>query len=995
MEKEHKIRKKAYKRARRKSHGLWKFLTWASGIFAVILTVAMAVVSSFDNTLALVTGGSFWKLEKEDPNAQYYIPEYATEEERLEAGYETVYQTEAEGAALLMNQNNALPLEQGARVSTFSSSSVNIVYGGSGSGNVDTDAASDLKEALESSGFKVNDVLWDFYAEEGNSQYQRENSEAHNIVNEMPWDVYTESVLESVESYKDAAIITLSRTGGEGRVLESQDHDYLELDGNEKEMLSQLKGMKDAGKINKIIVLINTSNPLQVDFLKENEYSVDAVLWVGGVGDAGINAVTDILAGKVNPSGSLADTYCYDNGSSAAMKNNTASYYGGYDPKLLPENAGTYMVYQEGIYVGYKYYETRYEDYVMGTGNAGDYIYSDEVAFPFGYGLSYTNFAYHDMSLAYDADTTAYAVSVTVTNTGNKAGKKTVQIYVSSPYTQYDIENGVEKASVSLVGFGKTNILEPGESETLTIPVDGDYVASYDAYGAGTYIMDAGDYYFTVATDAHNAVNNILAAKGYTPQNTDGRMDGDGNASLVLVWNNPALDTATYAVSGNGTAITNRLSSADINLNENVPETVTYLSRNDWEGTMPTGEALKIQLTQYLIDTLQDVQYDPADYDEAEMPVMGAENSLKLADMIGKDFDDPLWEELLDQMTFEEMVSLIGDAFHWTMPVESVNAPGTRCENGPQGLTVNLFGYAVLEAESTGLTTEDVIAATFNKDLAAEVGRIVGEDCLATHISMLYGPGANMHRTAYGGRNYEYYSEDAVLSSEIARAEVAAIEKKGVLVLMKHLALNESEQSRLGLSVWLNEQAAREIYLRAFQGALEESKGAGNGVMCAYTRWGTIWSGGYRGLMTDILKEEWGCNGLQITDNVEVYSVNGPDGVMNGITAFDAMMKYVVDLLDECKDDAVIVNAMREACHRNLYAIANSAAMNGIGRETVVKADSPVIVKAVGMGMAACYILFAASLAMWIRKRQKFKKSEEYAAYHEFREQAVSKRSGS
>lgn len=982
MEKEQrKTQKKIYKKARRKSHGVWKFLTWLSAPLAILLVIATVVISTYDNTLTLVTGDSFWKLENEDKDAQYYTADFTSDEERLEAGYDVVYRVEAEGATLLLNENNALPLEEGAKVSTFSTSSVDIIYGGSGSGNVDTDSASTLKVALEKSGFQVNETLWDFYLTKENAPYLRKNTGDYTV-SEMPWHVYTEEVLDSVVSYGDAAIITLSRTGGEGGDLVFQEYNYLALDENEKEMLSQLKALKDVGTIQKIIVLINTSNPLQVDFLKNNEYGIDAAIWTGGFGDAGVDAVADILVGKINPSGSLVDTYCYDNYSSAAMKNNIATYYIGYDADLLPENAGMYMIYQEGIYVGYKYYETRYEDYVMGTGNAGDYVYGDNVAFPFGYGLSYTDFAYSNLSMDYDEATTTYTVKVTVTNTGNTAGKETVQIYVSSPYTDYDKEYGVEKASVSLVGFDKTEMLEPGEAEELTIYVDGDYVASYDTYGTGTYIMDAGDYYFTVATDAHNAVNNVLTAKGYTPENTDGRMDAEGNAGLVAVWNNPAFDAETYSVSDAGVEITNRLSSADLNLNEEVSETVIYLTRSDWEGTMPTGKTIEIALNDYLIRALQDVQYNANDYEAVEMPVMGADNGLRLYDLIGLSYDNPKWEDLLDQLTFDDMVSLIGDAFHWTMPIESVQAPGTRCENGPQGLTVNLFGFAVLEAESTGLTTEDILAATFNTDLAREVGEIIGEDCLAAGISMLYGPGANTHRTPYGGRSYEYFSEDAVLTSEISEAEVKAIQEHGVLVQMKHLALNDSEQERLGLSVWLNEQAAREIYLRAFQGALEKSQGNGNGVMSAYTRWGTTWSGAYSGLMTGILKEEWGCNGIQITDNVEVYSVNGLDGVMNGTTAFDAMMSYVIDLLNEYEEDAVIVTAMREACHRNLYAIANSAAMNGIGENTTVKAIVPFIVAIPKAGAVCFSILFAVSLVMWIVKYRKFRETEAYKNYH-------------
>ncbi len=984
-----KARKKTYKKALKKARRPWKLLTLLSAPLAIILTVVLVVVTMFDNTVALFVGGTFWELENEDPNAIYFESDFDSDEARVKRGYELVKQVEAEGASLLTNENKALPLTEGAKVSLFSTSSINIVYGGTGSANVDASKADNLKTALEKSGLVVNPTLWDFYSAEENAQYVRASGGTVSLAAastcEMPWNVYTDEVLASVEDYSDAAIVTFSRVGGEGADLEFLSTNYLALDENEKAMMENLKAMKKAGKIGKIVVLINSSNPLQVDFLKDNIYDVDATLWIGGVGINGLAAVGDILVGKINPSGSLVDTYCYDNYSSPAMKNFVPTTYAGYKEGMIPANASTYMIYQEGIYVGYKYYETRYEDFVMGTGNAGSYAYGNDVAFPFGYGLSYTEFAYSDMTMSYDKATTTYTIKVKVTNVGDVAGKEVVQIYVSSPYTEYDIQNKVEKASVSLVGFEKTDILQPGASEVLTIKVDGDDVASYDAYGAGTYILDAGDYYFTAATDAHNAANNVLAAKGFTAANTNGRMDAEGDASLVATWNNPTLDTTTHAVSDNGTKIENQLSNADPNLNEGVEESVTFVSRNNWEGTLPDGKILVFTLTEYLKDALQDVQYDPADYGTAEMPTMGADNGLKLVDMIGLDYDDPKWDKLLDQMTFDEMVSLIGDSFHWTMPVLSVQAPGTRDENGPQGLTVTLFG-AGLDVETTALTSEDVLAATFNKELVYEMGDIVGEDCLAAKVAVLYGPGANTHRTPYGGRNFEYYSEDGYLSSAIGAAEVAGIQSNGVHVVIKHFALNDCEQDRIGLAAWLTEQAAREIYLKAFQGALESSQGGGNGVMMAYTRWGTQWSGGNAGLIKGIMNAEWGCNGLQITDNVLTTYVNGVDGVMGGTTTFDSMLAfYITDQLPLYEKDPVVVSAMREACHHNLYAIAHSCGMNGVGPNTTIKATEPMVQTVARIATIVLWALFAVSLVMWILKVKKFKKTEEYASYQAFK----------
>lgn len=981
--KEWKAQKKAFRKAKHKAIRPWKGMSIFSGILAVLFAIVFFICSMFDNTIVAFAGGTFWELENEDESAQYYTSDFDSVEDMITYGEELCQQVEAEGAALLMNENQALPLDEGAKISTFSNSSVNIVYGGTGSGNIDASSAETWKGALEKSGFSVNETLWDFYDTGDGAAYKSDRggtvTTAGATTSEVPWSAYTDEVKKSVSDYGDAALVMISRVGGEGADATYDGENYLALDDNEKEMLSNLAQMKKDGTVKKIVLLINSANALQVDFLKDNEYDIDAALWIGDVGISGITAVADILAGKVNPSGSLVDTYCYDNYSSPAMANFTPIQYEGYEEGLIPDTADTYMIYQEGIYVGYKYYETRYEDKVMGSGNAGDYVYSDNVAFPFGYGLSYTTFEYSNYSVSYDETSHKYHINVTVTNTGDTyAGKETVQIYVQSPYTTYDIENQVEKASVSLCGFGKTHELAPGESQALEIVVDGADIASYDAYGAETYILDAGTYYFTAATDAHNAINNILAAKGYSEANG---MDGAGNAALVGSWNNPTLDTTTYSVSANGTGITNQLSDSDLNLYEGSDQKVTYLSRSDWEGTWPS-EKVKIALTEQLIDDLQLVRYDAEDYETVDMPTLGAEGDLTLYDMIGLDYDDPQWDALLDQMTFDEMVSLIGDSFHWTMPIESVQAPGSRDENGPQGLTASLFNADSDEMAATAFTSEDVMAATFNTDLMTEIGKVIGNNCLSANVAVLYGPGNNLHRVPYGGRNFEYYSEDGFLSGEMSMYEVAAIESKGVHVVMKHFALNDCEQDRMGLGVWLSEQAAREIYLKAFQAPIEE--GNGGGVMVAYTRWGAIWSGSNKGLMTGILREEWGSEGLSITDNVLTQYVNGVDALMaGGVSTFDAMLPYVLNQLPDYEDDPVIVTAMREACHHNLYAIANSVAMNGVGVNTTVKAVKPSLVVKLQVMMIIFIVLFVVSLFLFIKKKMAFKKSEAYRTYKE------------
>ena len=974
--------KKACKKAKRRTVTLWKSLGILFLVFAILLSAGTVVVGMFDNTMAALLGGKFWDVIDEDPDAVYFTSDYETDEQRLTAGEQICYQVEAEGAALLMN-NGALPLAAGAKVSTLSTSSVNIVYGGTGSGNVDASKADSLKVALEKSGLVVNPTLWDFYLTGEGAKYARGYGEGESAallgsfnIGEAPWSAYTDEVKNSIAEYGDAVIVTLSRIGGEGADAEFS---YLQLDQNEKDMLAGAAQLKADGKIKSIVVLINTSNALQVDFLKDNIYNVDACLWVGGVGAYGTNAVTDILAGKVNPSGSLVDTYCYDNFSAPAMKNAVPVTYDGYDGENIPSYAETYLIYQEGIYVGYKYYETRYEDFVMGTGNAGSYAYGSDIAFPFGHGLSYTTFTYSDMAVVYNEETDQFEVSITVTNTGDVAGKETVQIYAQSPYTDYDKENKVEKAAVQLIGFGKTAILDAGASETLKILVEKRDLAAFDTYGKGTYILDAGDYYFTAATDAHNAVNNILAAKGFTPETTENRMDAAGDAALTYKYTQEEFDDKTYATSVNGTAITNQLSLADPNLYEGTEgQNVTWLSRNDWTGTYPSDEQIVLKLTELLIKDLQRSRYNPADYETVEMPTMGADNGMKLYDLIGLDYNDPKWDTLLDQLTFDEMVALIGDSFHWRMPAQSVHAPGSRDENGPQGLTVALFGSS-LGVETTAFTSEDVMAATFNTELLYQVGKIIGNDCLAADVSCLYGPGANMHRMPYGGRNFEYYSEDGFLSGEICAAEVKGIQEKGVDVVIKHFALNDSEQDRIGLGVWVNEQAAREIYLKAYQKAFEES--GANGVMTAYTRWGAVWSGGVKGLMTNIMRGEWGNNGMSITDNVITPMVTGADGVLAGVTTYDAMLPNINNELPGYENDPVIVSAMREACHHNLYALANSSAMNGIGANTTIRVKELPVLVTVRTAMIVVWVLFAGALVMWILGKKKWKKTEAYLDY--------------
>ena len=985
-----------------------KFVSVLLVVLFVIMIPVNVVVRMFDNTIALLMkGNTFWELQNADENAIYFESDYQSQEERLEAGKELCYEVESEGAALLLNKNNALPLAKGIKVSTLSVNSVDLTYGGTGSGNVDASKALNLKQALEESGFVVNETLWNWYtsdeaeglkdaASEGGSSGENATLGGQAPIVEIDPADYPDDVKASINSHADAFVITFSRVGGEGYDCsfpgyegEENAPNYLALNDNERKLLAYAEEVKAATGA-KIIVLINTSNALQVDFLKD--YDVDACMWVGGLGIAGTEAVTDILAGKVNPSGSLVDTYCYDNLSSPAMHNYLALQYTNFNGQV-PNQASTYMVYQEGIYVGYKYYETRYFDAVMGQGNAGDYAkqYGDEVAFTFGYGLSYTDFTYSDLTVEEGTNQygeKCYNVTVTVHNDGKVDGKETVQIYLSAPYTYYDVLNKIEKAAVQLVGFGKTGIIKAGESETITIQVDERDLASYDAYRAKTYILDAGTYYLTAATDAHNAANNVLAAHGKTM--ADG-MDAEGNSALVYSWD-MEFDSTTYSKSISGTEITNQLDHADPNLYYG-EDVVTFLSRSDWSGTW--RENIELALIEKMIPELQlnrwtgigrDFYEYPAEWEN--MPILEAKNGLTLYDMFemdedndgikaNNDYDDPAWDKLLENLTMEELIK-VGDCFHWRHPVPSVNAPGSRDENGPQGLTVSLFGGGLVttdgkKAEATAFTSEDVMTATFNRELMHRVGEMIANDCLDAKVSCLYGPGANTHRTPYGGRNFEYYSEDGFLAGEMAYEEVNALLNKGIDVVFKHFALNDSEQDRLGQAAWLTEQAAREIYLKAFQKALEENNGRG-GIMTAYTRWGTTWSGYNQNLMTGILRGEWNNKAMYITDNILTEYCDASAAIVaGGVTCFDAMMSYALDDLNETvggeNPDPIVVNALVEAMHHNLYTIINSAAMNGVGPDTVVVAVQPKIVETV---MYATIVLGVLGIFGCVIFRKKF-----------------------
>ena len=918
-------------------------------------------------------------------------------------------QVTEEGAVLLKNDNNALPLSSGAKVNLYSSSSVNYIYSGGGSSFAKKADFISLKEGLESSNFQVNQDLWNWYAENpsyfGDHTSNTSSDKAAYTIKDAKWDDINTT---SKSNEAEAAIFVLSRYGTEatdlkftgGSATDYSNGNYLELSPTEIDVLKNLKALKDAGKISKIIVLLNSVNQVECDYINDPAYGIDAVLWVGIGGTSGTLGIGRILSGEVSPSGKLTDTYWTSHHYNPVYAN-----FGSYDNEgevLSTANGGKsnrYVVYQEGIYLGYRYTETRYEDIVLGTANAGDFKYSDVVAYPFGYGLSYTTFKYTNMSVSENTKDDIYTVTVTVTNTGLVAGKESVQVYLQQPY----IQGGVEKASAELVGYGKTALLQPGESETVSIEVDGRWFASYDAYGAKTYVLDAGNYYLTVATDAHNAVNNILAhkAKNGVNVNTD-NMVGTGNDSLV--WKTEkAEDKVTYSTSkATGNAITNQFDNADLNLYgaANTANHVEYISRNNWQGTVKLGmtESHALLNNQVIVTVTPEMVEDgkkgsqKIEKDDVAYPTYGADNNMTLASLItivdGKpqfvSFDDPRWDALLDQLTWEDTVMLLSNGLRKTFGIDSIGKPVTIDGNGalgPVGGTnysyndnenagtnrfAFLYGDPDMESSPISYPCAALIAATMNDELAFELGSIIGEDCLWAGYSGLYGFGCNMHRGTYNGRAFEYYSEDPILSGYITASQVEGIRSEGVYVYMKHAILNEQEKNREGVNTWSNEQAIRQIYARPFQIAIEEA-GAEN-LMTGFNRIGVQWTSQH-GFINNVFRDEFGMQGFAVSDYWQSGYMDLVGGILGGCALPDG------DTANNAESSALykynegygtLAWAMREEAHRILYVVVNSVAMNGYSASTRFISITPMWIKLLEGAKTGVTISFGMSAAFYL-----------------------------
>lgn len=913
-----------------------------------------------------------------------------------------------EGAVLLRNDNNALPLTNGAKVNLYSSSSVNYIYSGGGSSFAKKSDFITLKEGLEDSNFKVNEGLWNWYSENdtyfGDHVSNTSSDKASYAIKDAKWaDITTDAKNAEAE----AAIFVLSRYGTEatdlkfagGSATDYSHGNYLELSPTEIDVLTNLKALKDAGKVSKIIVLLNSVNQVECDYINDPAYGIDAVLWVGVGGTAGTRGIGKILSGEVSPSGRLTDTYWLSHHFNPVYAN-----FGSFDNQggvISSANGGKsnrYVVYQEGIYNGYRYTETRYEDVVLESENAGDFNYTDVVSYPFGYGLSYTTFKYSDMKVTENKTDDTYTVTVTVKNTGAVAGKESVQVYLQQPY----IKGGIEKAAVELAGYTKTQLLQPGESETVSVTVDGRWLASYDAYDAKTYVLDAGNYYFTVARDAHEAINNILAQKKLDGVNVnESKMTGKGDTSLVYRFEK-AEDKETYSVSKvTGNPITNQFDNADLNLYSaaNSANSVVYVSRNNWNNTVKLGMTEShVALNNQVIVTvtpemIQDGKKgsEKIQKDDIAYPTYGANNGMTLASLISivdgvpqhVAYDDPRWDALLDQLTWEDTVMLLSNGLRKTFGIDSIGKPATIDGNGalgPVGGTnyaysdnantatnrfAFLYGDPDMDSSPVQYPCAALVAATMNDELAYELGKMIGEDCLWAGYSGLYGLGCNIHRGSYNGRAFEYYSEDPLLSGYITAEQVKGIRSEGVYVYMKHAILNEQEKNREGVNTWANEQTIRQIYARPFQIAIEE--GGAENLMTGFNRIGVQWTSQH-GFINNVFRAEFGMMGFAVSDywqNGYMDLVGGilggcalPDGDTANSAEKSALYKY-------SEGYGALAQAMREEAHRILYVVTNSVAMNGYSASTRFVTITPAWIKLLNGVKSGVTVSFYASIGIF------------------------------
>lgn len=933
------------------------------GIWIPVLAVTTGIViganiaaDHFEGTLNTYLGrGEMIKtpLEgTEDWNKEYYDQEFETSDDSKANGEKTVEEICNEGIVMLKN-DGTLPISTSTELTLLGRGSVDPIYGGSGSGNVDTTTCANPKSGLEKAGYSIDEDAYDFF-NGAYKDYNRANivmdkyDSSTFFIGEIPTSAYTFTAKKD-----NTAIVFVARAGGEGGDLstdlirdsktsaakdaisknantaaevanyENGQH-QLELSKEEKDMINYA-----TENYKKVVVVVNSSNVMELGELENND-KVNGILWVGSMGSTGFNSLGNILSGKVNPSGHTPDIYPADLTKDPTFKNfglNAVNQYEGIDGAddvLAGDSNRTlsyFVQYEEGIYVGYKYYETAAEEEFIN--------YDDAVVYPFGYGLSYTTFTKEIVGSKATND--SISVDVKVTNTGDVAGKEVVQLYYTAPYT----DGGIEKASTNLGDFAKTDIIQPGDDYTVTVTIDKEDMASYDYKNEKAYVLDGGEYLIQIKDDSHT-VSTFNNQKLELKVNLDKKVFKDGRESDASVVTNQFDDVS---------AIFKDTKQDGYALN---------MSRSDFETTYPTAPTAldanpDISLGEY--GTIREglKPYTVENNEEDVQPVMGEKNGLSLIDLRGLPYDDPSYEKLLDQLTEEDYnasVDYLANNAYTTPKMDSVVKPATEDHDGPQGFSV-LWGE---KPNACAYMSEPLLGATFNKDLAKKMGTALGNEALALGYSGWYGPAMNIHRSAFAGRNFEYYSEDGVLSGKIAAEVVSGAADKGVYSFIKHFALNDQEYMRtVNLCTWANEQAIREIYLKPFEICIKTAKttveyiademgnhktvemNAATAIMSSFNRIGTTWAGGSEELMTNVLRGEWGFEGVAISD-FNLYNYMPSDQGMRAGT--DMQLTWKKAFTDTTS--ATARQALRQAYHNMFYTVTNSNAMRGIAPGTII-----------------------------------------------------------
>ena len=897
-------------------------------VLAVVVCVNMICFGPMSTLIGLATGNGTLSDE--------------TNEEAAEVAEEIM----EDGIVLLKNES-LLPLNETKKLNIFGWESINPAYGGAGSGGINDlyDIVS-LNQGLENAGFSINQELVDFYNNYGADNPEMSIQKQSWTLPEPPVDTYSDELIKSAKEYSDVAVVVLSRKAGEGHNdipmdvrkaaydNNSDEYDdfpegehYLQLSQTERDMVDMV-----CSNFDNVIVIYNGANQFELGFADEYP-QIKSVVWCPGTGNVGFNALGKVFSGEVNPSGKTSDTFIYDMTTAPWWNNAEKTEYTNLaDLAVEGMNAGTAQVYApaftnyvEGIYVGYKYYETAAQE--------GAIDYDKTVQYPFGYGLSYTEFE-QKMGELEEKDG-QISVDVEVTNTGDVAGKDVVEVYYEPPYTN----GGIEKSSANLIEFAKTDLLQPGESQTVTVTFSIEDMASYDENNAKAYVLEKGDYVISINSDSHT----VLDQKTYT-----------ADADVVYKGENKRASDDTAAT----------------NVFEDAKGDITYLSRADHFANYEeaTAAPASAELGEpYASEYHLNSNFDKTTYlnDEDVMPTTGADNGLTLADMRDADYDDPRWEKLLDQLTVDEMANMIAMAGYQTAAMDSVGKVATLDFDGPAAINNNFTGVG-----SIGFPIEVVVASTWNKELAQAWGECMGKISQEMGAEGWYAPGMNTHRTAFGARNYEYFSEDGVLAGNMGAKAVEGARKYGVYSYIKHFALYEGNAKMV--SVWSNEQAIREIYLKPFE--ISVKQGGANAVMVSWSFLGDKWTGECSNLMNTVLREEWGFRGMALTD----FFRNNGHGFMNA----DAALANGVDVMLSTfngeennvanPEHPTSVLQMRNACKNVMYTVVSSWAYDGEHEETGMENW-----KKAGIGIDIVIVLFMAGMEVLVIRGYKKRKNAE------------------